>query len=167
MIFVVKFSSKYQIMVVFNLEWRRHHLRKQEVSQLSGFFSFVCTAFSPVCGNSVVERVTSATEKQTFGAEKVARLQTHHVLICRKLIKGSGRWTKRRKGGVCPRHLWPPRLVFHQKTRRAEVKPLSPALCCCATHMRALFAVVSSANLLFSHSQHPGCGASQEADVAL
>lgn len=26
------------------------------------------------------------------------------------------------------------RLVFHQKTRRAEVKPLSPALCRCATH---------------------------------
>ena len=58
-------------------------------------------------------------------------------------------------------------LVFHQKTRRAEVKVLSPALCRCAKHTSALFAVVSSDNLLFSHSQHPGRGELQEADAAL
>lgn len=50
------------------------------------------------------------------------------------------------------------RLVFRQKTRRAEVKPLSPALCSCATHPRALFAVVSSANLLFFFLSILGAG---------
>lgn len=95
------------------------------------------------------KRSTQFAEKKNAGG-----------FFCSKSITGPGSWHKR-----CSTETpWSSFGLFffsHLKTRRAEVKALSPALCCCATHTharthtRVAFAVVSSANLLFSRSQHP------------